>query len=104
MDIVQDFVESIYLIYIYIFLNYFLVKKYNVSSKTQRSWKTKMVFWISNHVIKDIVTLLLRCDLKSYSLKVLKLIKSKMYKENFSVIGNKTGKSTEWKMGFGNLA
>ena len=54
-----------------------------------------MVFWISNHVIKDIVTLLLRCDLKSYSLKVLKLIKSKMYKENFSVIGNKTGKSTE---------
>ena len=37
MDIVQDFVESIYLIYIYIFLNYFLVKKYNVSSKTQRS-------------------------------------------------------------------
>ena len=65
MDIVQDFVESIYLIYIYIFLNYFLVKKYNVSSKTQRSWKTKMVFWISNQVIKDIVTLLLRCDLKS---------------------------------------
>ena len=37
MDIVQDFVESIYLIYIYSFLNYFLVKKYNVSSKTQRS-------------------------------------------------------------------
>ena len=50
-------------------------------------------FWISDHEIKDIVTLLLRCDLKNQSLKALKLIKSKMYKENFSVIGNKTGKS-----------